>query len=193
MYIHPCKLDDLIITPPEDIVLTIGDPDLYRDYSWEQVPDCQYPVSVDFVSNQNPSPTYMIHEIDNERIYFPMTQDLSFAGDYPDAEVVVRVYVDTNYTRIEADVVPYYDNFSIRIIDPCPDSEFVPFTVLDEQIRVFVDVKQRQLATPQDTVSLNIVPDGVSFCGPRVYKFEVPSLVDQKVVQFDPDTMMITF
>lgn len=127
----------------------------------------------------------MLHDIDNQQIRFPETQDLSFAGDYPVAEMNVRVYIPTDYTYKDPLTENFKDTFKITIIDPCPDSDFVDFTILDEQIRVFVEVKERPMVPPADTVSLDNEPSGISFCGPRVYQFDVPSLVDQEVVLFD--------
>ena len=135
----------------------------------------------------------MLHDIDRQQIRFPETQDLSFAGDYPVAEMNVRVYIPTDYTYKDTPNKMFKDTFKITIIDPCPDSSFVDFTILDEQIRVFVDVKEREMVPPADTVSQDNTPDGISFCGPRVYQFEVPSLVDQEVVKFNAQTMIITF
>ena len=193
VFIHPCILDDVIITPPEATVITIGEPEQVRPYSWVQQPDCQYPIEVFFTTNLNPPPTYMKHEVDNEQVVFPETQDVSFAGNYPNAEMGVRVYIPEDYTYDIVDITNYRSTFSIEIIDPCPNSEIVPFNIPDEQVRVFVDFKEQTLVTPQDTVSLTYTADGINFCGPRVYKFEVPSLPNQKVVFFDPDTMKITF
>ena len=132
VFIHPCTLEDIIIEPPEDTVITIGTPEVVRSYSWTQVPACQYPVEVVFVSNTNPPPTYMQHDIDAQQIIFPETQELSFAGDYPNAEMNVRVYIPTDYTYTDTPNRVFKDFFKITIIDPCPDSEFTPFTVADE-------------------------------------------------------------
>ena len=85
-----------------------------------------------FVSNTNPPPTYMRHDIDAQQIIFPETQELSFAGDYPNAEMNVRVYIPTDYTYTDTPNRVFKDFFKITIIDPCPDSEFTPFTVADE-------------------------------------------------------------
>ena len=74
----------------------------------------------------------MIHEVDEERIVFPETQDVSFAGSYPNAEMGVRVYIPDDYTYNNVEIENYRSNFSIEIIDPCPSSEIVPFVIFDE-------------------------------------------------------------
>ena len=44
----------------------------------------------------------------------------------------VRVYIPDDYTYDNVDIENYTSDFSIEIIDPCPTSEIVPFTILDE-------------------------------------------------------------
>jgi hypothetical protein len=47
------------------------------------------------------------------------------------------------------------------------------------------------LLTPKDTISQTYGMDGVTFCGPRIYQFTVPSLSPSKVVTFDTNSNTI--
>jgi len=79
VFIHPCALQNVILTPPESVSFEIGEPELILPYSHVQVPDCQYPLEVFFTTNL---PTYMIHDVGGEQVIFPQTDEISFAGTY---------------------------------------------------------------------------------------------------------------
>jgi len=65
----------------------------------------------------------------------------------------VRVYIPDDYTYDNIQIETFKSPFSVEIIDPCPQTQIVPFTILDETVRVFVGTKEQFLPIPKDTVS----------------------------------------
>ena len=70
VFINPCTLQNVVITPPASVSFKVGEPELALPYSFKQVPDCQYPTEVFFTTNL---PSYMIHDVDIQKIVFPKT------------------------------------------------------------------------------------------------------------------------
>lgn len=68
--------------------------------------------------------------MDAEQISFPYTDDVGYAGDY-NGDMGVRVYIPDDYTYDNILIQTFKSPFELEIIDPCPDSEIVPFTISD--------------------------------------------------------------
>ena len=68
VYIHPCTLETVYIKPPENTTFDLGSESQKLPYSYEQVPDCQYPNEAFFSSNL---PAYMEHQTLEKSIFFP--------------------------------------------------------------------------------------------------------------------------
>ena len=117
----------------------------------------------------------MEHDIDDQFILFPQQDAVGYTGEY-DAKVIVRVYYPEDFSYSKLDFYTFEENWNLEIVDPCSSSEMADFTILDDQVRVFKGLKIQQLLVPQDTVSQKYGPaDGVSFCGPRIYNFLIPT------------------
>lgn len=78
----------------------------------------------------------MEHDIDLEQIVYPYTDDTTYASLYS-GDMGVRVYIPIDYTYDEGRIENFKSPFTVEIIDPCPDSVILPFSILDESLRVF--------------------------------------------------------
>ena len=139
VYIHPCTLQKVTITPPDSASFEIGSEATELPYSYIQVPNCQYPAEVYFTTNL---PAYMEHDVDFEKIVFPKELDVSYAGFY-NAQMGVRVYIPLDYTYDDIVIQTFKEAFSVDIIDPCPRSAIMDFEIDDDEVRVFIGSTER--------------------------------------------------
>lgn len=139
VYIHPCTLEKVTITPPDSASFEIGSEATELPYSFVQVPNCQYPAEVYFTTNL---PAYMEHDVDFEKIVFPKELDVSYAGFY-NAQMGVRVYIPLDYTYDDIIIQTSKMAFSVDIIDPCPRSAIMDFDIADDEVRVFIGSTER--------------------------------------------------
>ena len=121
IYVEPCKVDTIdanIVMP--DMYYNIGEPDLFEQYDFIQIPFCQYTFTqTPFIAPGQP----FTHDLTLREWVVSETLDLSLIGAYP---ITLRHEIEqyTDYTKSKTEIIFNEYEFTIYI-NPCIVTDYI--------------------------------------------------------------------